>query len=176
MDVVSYKIHVRLGQDEFNGEGPVETVKAAYDQFLVVLANRLKEPLRNGNGHPPEPPTGEREPTVGKIDDALSQIFKLDGSGIVSLNGLPTGQNRDADAALLVMLGFNKLRSINDVPVTKLIKGLTQSGITVERFDRIIGPYVGSFVIKGGQRIGAHYRLNNLGLQKAEEIAKMLFS
>lgn len=170
-----YKIHARIGEHEFDGEGPVENVKHDYGQFLEIIANRgykdapRTEHMRMGNG-----PDAKDETEVEQ--EILAQIFKSDDArGIVSLRSQPPGENghRAADAALLLIFGYNKLQSMIEVPVTKLLEGLRESGLSVERFDRTIGIHSGLY-LKGGQKIGARYRLTNPGTLKAAQMVRTM--
>jgi hypothetical protein len=79
--------------------------------------------------------------------------------------------NRAADTAILALYGFRTLLEMGEVPVTKLTASLRESGIPVERLDRIMGVYANLF-LKGGARVGARFRLNNQGMQKALELLR----
>jgi len=173
----AYKLHTRIGQHEFLGEGPVEVVKADYQQFLIFIENRNNEPQRSSE----RPEVGEASGSGTNADEnvdlqLLTQIFKSDETtGVVSLRALPPGENgnRAADAALLLMFGYSKLQSASEVPVTKLLEGLRESGLAVERFDRTISVHNGLY-LKGGQKIGARYRLNNPGQRKAAQMVRTM--
>ena len=104
-------------------------------------------------------------------------MFKADQEhGWVSLKVLPPAEssNRAADAAVILMYGFHKVLGQSEAPVTKLIGGLRESGISIDRFDRIIAAH-SSLILKGGQKIGAKYRLNNQGLIQAAAMIRQFF-
>jgi len=166
----NYKIKIRLGDAEFEAEGPEDTVKSAYELFLKNLSPRPAKPL--------EPATHRDLPHKGPgLDSAtLNRLFVVDGEAL-SLKHLPPAgsSTRSADAAILMLYGFHKLLKLDNVPVTKLNEGLRKSGVSLERLDRIMGVHSGLFM-KGGTRIGGRYSLNNQGLAQAEDWIKAWFS
>jgi hypothetical protein len=165
MDTPSiYKLHIRIGQSEFNAEGPEALVKDAYEMFLQAAKALPAQAQTTKQSESQSEPTSE---------GLLQRIYQADSKrGIVSLIHLPTeSANRSSDAAMLILYGYKKLLNIEDVPVTKLMAGLRQSGIHVSRLDGIMSVYSQS-VLKGGSRIGGRYRLNNQGLAQAEGLLK----
>jgi len=169
----TYKIRARLEGAEFEAEGPTGQVKADYEKFLNAVSQSSKAERKEAR----EVPQTEHNGDIEELDiSSLSQIFKQD-EGIVSLKFLPSGDGaeRAADAALLLIYGYQVLQKLPDVMVTKLTKGLKDSGISFERFDRVIDSRK-ELVQKGGQRIGARYKLNNRGMREAVKLAKKLLS
>lgn len=164
----NYKLHVKLGSSEFDGEGPEGAVKDAYQQFLQALSSV-----------PPPTPTPILKPVPfgdlnmyqkpsGVADELLNRAFLKEGE-IVSLRHMPPADrpNRNADAAILILYGYKKLLGQDDVLVTKLNEALRRSGITMERVDRFITANM-QLYRKGGQKSGGRYALNNLGESQAE--------
>ncbi len=93
----------------------------------------------------------------------------------VSLKVRPEGAHRQADAALLVLLGHRELRGEEEVAVTRLTEALRQSGCPVARLDRVLAGYLKErLVLKAGQGKGGRYRLTNQGVKRAEELAAQL--
>jgi hypothetical protein len=164
-----YKLHVKLGSSEFNGEGPEVAVKEAYQQFLQAFNAYKGFNEAQADKIPPQKPAG-----VG--DDLLQRAFLKEGD-IVSLRHMPPADrpNRNADAAILILYGYKKLLSQDDVLVTKLNESLRRSGITMERVDRFITVNQ-SLYRKGGQRSGGRYALNNQGELQAEQWLKEWFN
>lgn len=156
----SYKLNVKLGPAEFSAEGPEETVKQAFQQFLEAASGQVSGSIRE--------PAGTDDQRRGSSQALLERAFSRDGD-IVSLRHLPPqdNPNRIADAAILLMYGFRAILKVEDVPVTKLNRALKRSGLTVNRLDRFVGPRSGLFM-KGGTRSGGRYTLNNLGLTQSE--------
>jgi hypothetical protein len=176
---VPHKIHVKLGQNEFEAEGLEETVK---DQFAMFL-----EAIKTVAHSPPPPPVqparpedhqnnggnGSRVTTICR--DVLNQVFLLDADGQVSLRVLPQSQTRDADGLLLLLFGHRVLANQTDVLSGRLIAAAETSGLTVDRVDRILSPYM-DLVTKGGVKSGSRWGLRNTGVTRAEEIIHTMVS
>lgn len=167
----NYKLHIKIGNAEFSAEGPEPSVKEAFDRFLQAISSPEAKILsENAGGH-------ENSSGPGQLDHGLlEKVFSRDGE-IVSLRLLPPAEsaNRSADAAILVLYGFNGLLNLQEVPVTKLNEGLRQSGISVDRLDRFIGVHNQLFR-KGGTRSGGRYTLTNKGVLQAENWIKAWFN
>jgi len=175
----SYKLHVKLGVNEFNAEGPEQQVRDDYERFLSALAT---VPTQRSVTATPETGAinlaGSAAVTVraaGTLDagpiarDRIEQVYASDRDrGIVSLRLLPSeSTNREADAAILILYGFRVLLGQRDVLMTRLNESLRQSGLTIDRLDRFMGIY-NNLVMRGGSRSGGRYTLNNVGVQTAE--------
>ena len=160
----AYKLHVKLGDSEFTGEGPQDTVKSDYAAFLE--AYKLSQ--RSTPKVPANTPTDFAKPS-GVAEGLLQKAF-VRKEDIVSLRHLPPSDNstKAADAAILLLYGFKKLAAVEDVPVTKLNEGLRDSGLSIDRIDRFIGIHNQLFR-KGGQRSGGRYSLTNPGEAQAEK-------
>jgi hypothetical protein len=167
------KLKVRIGGDEFDGEGPEETVNRQYQDFLKARTVAVppeppkQPPIVNPADNKPETPASGEQSNVAKItrvDDRL-----------VTLTAMPQGDNREVDAALLLLLGHRVLRSSDLVSADQLLGGLKQSGLGLDRADRVMGKAEAEGLItRSGVRRGVKYRLTNPGLQKAETLAKDL--
>ncbi len=171
----NYKIQTKIGSAEFSAEGAEESVRADYDRFLRVLEARpAASDFRQANGS-----SEQGAESAGDLDQSLLQaVFKTDQEhGWVSLKVLPPADssNRAADAAVILMYGFHKVLDQSEAPVTKLLGGLRESGISIDRFDRVIAAHSG-LILKGGQKIGAKYRLNNQGMIQAATMIRQFFN
>jgi hypothetical protein len=175
----SVKIQVKLGDSEFNADGPETIVKAAFEQFLLALAKvpaapavNLKPPAMDSNGVPPKDELPAREPD----QELLDRVFQKDDD-IVSLRVLPqrSNPNWQADAVILLIYGFHRLANASEVLVTKLNQGLRKSGINLTRVDGIVEVH-SSLYMKGGVRSGGRYTLNNQGKATAERWLKEQFN
>jgi len=166
-----YKLHVKLPDAEFNGEGLEATVRADYAAFLEAYKfTRTPSPqLQSPALTQPDKPSG--------VAEVLLQKAFLRKDDVVSLRHLPPTDNstKAADAAILLLYGFKKLAALEDVPVTKLNEGLRDSGLTLDRIDRFIGIH-GQLFRKGGQRSGGRYSLTNPGEAQAEKWLKEWYS
>ena len=174
-DPTNYKLQVKIGQAEFNAEGPEKTVKEAFDQFLKATSALPTQAPSNQSSGKPHDQQNNGEST--KIEATLLQrIFAIDAKrNTISLRLLPPdGTNRASDAAILILYGCLVLLGLLEVPVTRLIAGLRQSGIQATRLDGIMATY-SHLVIKGGARIGGRYTLNNQGVTQAEHFISQFF-
>lgn len=159
-----YKLHIRLGEAQFDGEGPQESIRADYAAFLDAYK------VFQGTVPQVAPPAPAQHPKPAPLAEGLLQKAFVQKEDIVSLRHLPPSDNstRAADAAILLLYGFKKLAAVEDVPVTKLNEGLRDSGLTIDRIDRFIGVHSQLFR-KGGQRSGGRYSLTNPGEAQAEK-------
>ena len=173
MPDIPYKIQVKIGPSEFSAEGSEEKVTKAYDAFLkaiVQVGAFGAAPPRHSAYMTPATDTTQT-PLVLAVDAArMDKVFKREGE-IVSLRHLPTTATRIADAAILLIYGYMKLCSLDEVPIIRLNEGLRESGLNFDRLDRHIGVHQALFR-KGGQKSGARYTLNNQGMKQAEEWLK----
>jgi hypothetical protein len=165
---IPYKLHVKLGSSEFNGEGPENTVKEAYQQFLAAF-NAYK-------GFNETQVENTVEKAAGVDDKVLERAYICDGEKL-SLRHLPPADrpNKPADAAILILYGFKKLLHQDDVLVTKLNESLRTSGIGTGRLDRFMGVH-NNLYRKGGTRSGGRYSLNNQGDLQAESWLREWFN
>jgi hypothetical protein len=109
-------------------------------------------------------------------DTLLPRIFDLREDGAVTLKVLPpTGPDTNADAMLLLLYGYRRLKNEDYVLATQLFRAAAQSGIPLRR---PVNEYMRNsrFVIRGGQRKGSHYSLSSQGLAMAKEITARIFA
>jgi hypothetical protein len=186
-----YKLKVRIGQHEFEAEGPSEIVQKDYESFLLRVesddktsTNSASEVAKNGDleGIPAKELTARALAGEFNLDGALdaqaeaqrlAKIIRREGD-YLSLSAFPQGDAREGEAALLLLLGHKIFLGANEVTAVSLSQELKQSGLAIDRLDRVMNPYSeegGSMILKTGQRRGARYRLTNLGMNKAREIA-----
>lgn len=166
------KIKIRVGEHEFEAEGPVETVQAqlaAFKELIGSVPNKnVVKPLAE-SAHSEQNQESEGSSTHVPIEKILHASGR-----VVSLTALPASAE---DAALLIMLGHKDMR--NNVAVTgqEIGDGLAQSGKPVLRVDRIMDkPIENAYVLKSGIKRSTRYRLTNAGLQRALSIAKDLIA
>lgn len=171
----SYKLHIKVGTHEFQGEGPEEAVKKNFDDWKSMIASM---------GQSTSTSTSVAKPTDGTLSQIaleggqLTRLFLLDEKkGLATLRLLPRGDDRDADAVLLILHGFQRLRDQVEVPVTQLKPALKQSGCNIDRVDAVVAKYLrDGFLNKGGSGKGGRYSLTNSGTQKAVSLAQALLS
>jgi hypothetical protein len=168
-----YKLYIKVGPHEFNGEGPEEAVKKSFEDWKSLITStpavEITKPV------PSQSPGGNGSITL-RDGDLLAKLFLLDEKrGLVTLRILPRGDEREADAALLVLLGFRLMKEQDEVLVTQLKPALKQSGCNVDRVDAVVAKYQREGLInKGGSGKGGKYSLTNSGAEKAAAIAQGL--
>ena len=166
----AYKLKVRIGQHEFEAEGPQEIVEKQFAAFSQLITQTKSEPVQVDQREDQEGP----ESAIRQPNGSLARIFHAEGKNL-SLSALPPGNKREGDAALLILLGHKVLRSSDLVTGEGLLAGLKQSGYAVDRADRVVALAIAKgLIMKFGQRRGVKYRLTNSGLAKAESLAEEL--
>lgn len=173
----SHKIRVKVGSAEFEAEGSEETVNAQYEKFLAMLGQM------KGNGAEPhiDPstevlPDSNNSPRQQITGEFLSRAFAVDKGGTVSLLALPPkGENQEADALILILYGFRRVREQNVVMVDQLIEAARQSGVeTAGRVARVLDPR-SDLITRSGIKRGTRYGLNNRGAMHAENLLIQMF-
>jgi hypothetical protein len=166
------RVRVKYGNVEFEAEG--ERADAQYTEFMALLrtlpspsvdpapaptkaAASQPDPARNGNGS-----------EIPVTQDVLSRVFQV-RDGIVSLLARPKGDKMEADALLMLLYGFNALANTPAVTGVTLMEACRQSGVQLDRIDRVMGTQSG-YVNAGGAKRGRRYSLNNPGMKRAEAL------
>lgn len=166
MDI--YKLKIKIGEHEFEAEGPTEIVQAQFEAFRGLVANM---PQRQEATTPPAP-----TPAVNPIKTnelMLDRIMRLDGR-VVSLTARAGSLE---DEILLVLLGQKNLRDNEAVTGAEIMDGLKRTGHVVGRIDYKLDKLsAGSSasVITIGMGRARRYRLTNQGFAKAQELAMAL--
>jgi hypothetical protein len=170
-----HRIKIKLGDAEFEAEGSEQSVQAQYLQFLEALKSVApSKPPPALAAAPRGRIEGQQPADKVHIDEIAANIFELRQDGVVALKVLPKGNDREGDALLLILLGYRRLKNEEAVLATHLLKAAQISGIDVYRPANALVVH-DNFIIRGGQRKGSTYRLNNQGVRKAEEIATRIF-
>ena len=163
------KIRVKIGDHEFEAEGPPDMVQAQFDAFrsLLSIAPQKSEPA------PPSIPVENRENIGSSAHVRLDRIMRVQGR-VVSLTAIP---DKEEDVALLILLGNKDMRANESVTGAEVGDGLAQSGRPVTRTDRVMDKLITeNYVLKSGFRRATRYRLSNTGHQKALSIARELLA
>ncbi|HEY1507255.1 MAG TPA: hypothetical protein VGF92_23335 [Stellaceae bacterium] len=174
------RIKIKINGAEFEAEGTPEDVKAQYEAFVELM-----KAAPSPSAPPQPPPKAATPPDSGNgaseqsaprsvAADFLNRIYDYRKDGTVTLKVLPKGQNRDADALLLLLYGYKQYKDADNVFGAQLMKAAKLSGIQVERIDRALAPH-SSYLIRGGRKRSANYTLNNQGITAAEAITKTIF-
>jgi len=170
----TYKLKVKVGESEFEAEGPEEAVKAQFEAFKQMLesgAVKVTAPHERRGEHPP------KNHEVG--NEALLKLYKIEernGRKDVTLRFTPQGGERRVSTALLLLLhGHRELADVENVPVTTLSDAMEQSGVPVARLDRAAAPLLREgLALRGGRSKGTWYRLTNQGTARAQDDARTL--
>jgi len=180
----SHKLRIKVGEHEFEAEGSPQEVTEQFQAWKELITSL--PPSTNGAqrsdsaGQKPAVilPKGVTEVRTRDGFAAPWDIFEGDDKRkLVTLKIHPTGEDRDADALLLILFGFKKAHGLDEVPVTKLIEAIQVSGIRPGRIDRALAkPLEAGLVLKAGRAKGSKYRLTNTGYSHAEELARTLFA
>jgi hypothetical protein len=165
-----YRLKTRLPNGaEFEAEGTEAVVQALFDKFLEASRGASPAPVKPIRIADEE--SGDNRAIVEEpqISPFLNRIVTKDKASEISLTALPKTQNRDADALLILLYGFQEILGRHAVTGVALKKAAKQSGIQLLRVDRLLGPY-GDLVNVAGFKKGRRYGLNNQGVRKAQQI------
>jgi len=166
------RIKIKIGDHEFDAEGPAEIVQAQFEAFRSIVSTLQREPIKSQVTLDQQTPIKPLD-TNGSPHVPLENILHVAGR-VVSLTALPASPS---DAALLIMLGHKDLRNNVSVTGQEIGDGLAQSGRPVPRVDRVMDKAMeDAYVLKTGIKRGTRYRLTNQGLTKALSIAKDLIA
>jgi hypothetical protein len=169
-----HRIRVKYGEAEFDAEGAEDTVKSQYKEFMEFLASAPKLIATAARDQEEDDDEGDGAVVSKRQSDLLKRAFRTEGND-VSLRVLPPGNgdgNRDADALVVLLYGFLRLNSQQEVSAMALMAAARQSGLQRERLDRVVPA---DFVNRGGHRKGVRYSLNNRGIARAEELLERMF-
>jgi hypothetical protein len=164
----SYRIKVKIGDNEFEAEGSPEIVKAQFDAFRDLISSL---PSRNDT---PTAPTVQQPALIQQVAQDQEQpnferMFKVQGR-VVSLTALPVSV---VDAVLLTLFGQRTFRNNDSITGAEIKDGLVQSGYRLDRVDRLVDKLTADgLVIKIGTGKASRYRLTNQGLARAIGLAK----
>ena len=167
----AYRLKIRIGEHEFEAEGPQEAVERQFEAFKELIAS-VPRKASNQNTQDKVVPGGVKNgnPPAKQFDN----IFKVDGR-VVSLTAPPKDEK---EGALVILIG-QKIYRNNDTPTgSEIADGLRHSGYSIPgRVDRTLESFVSEgLLIKMGNRKGTRYRLTNTGLPRAEAIAREIQS
>jgi hypothetical protein len=148
----STRIKVKIGEHEFEAEGPTEVVQSQFETFKQLIAN------------PPQQINSSTKPPAKQEQNEIRNVSQVNGR-VVSLTVKP---DSEATAAMLIMLGQKIFRENDTVTASEIKDGLEQSGYRLTRVDRTMQPLCDDGdVIRIGARKGTRYRFTNQGAAKA---------
>jgi hypothetical protein len=183
-----FRLRMKIGAHEFEAEGEQDSVERQFQLWRELISS-----IPTTSASPPPTPAAAAVHTASASDGArvgdsaavavtvgpdttgYDKIFQRGGK-VVSLTVLPNGENRAADAALLILLGQRHYNQTDRVTGSLLVDGLQQSGYPVGRADRVLDRYTPDLVLRDGTRRSTRWRLNNQGLNRARELARDLIA
>lgn len=177
MESDTQKIRIKIGEAEFEAEGPSELVQSQFTAFLdaVSKAPAEKSPSAGASSDPNsglKPPANPGDPPPSISSEEMNCVFHDNGE-FVSLSATPVGDGRQADSLLILLYGFAKLKNEPKVTGVMLMKAMRQSGVTIDRVDRVIESKQ-EYILMGGSKRGKRYSLNNRGYQYVEGLIRDL--
>lgn len=173
----THRIKVKIGDAEFEAEGPTEIVQGQFDSFLAAIASIPKQAPAPANPAPATPAipgqsvNGVTPPPQAVGSEILARVFRE--GDYLSLAALPTGDNIEGSAMLALLYGYLKLKNENAVTGTMLNKSAKISGVNIDRVDRVMGT-IKDLVLMAGVKKARRYQLNNRGLSRAEEVINQI--
>ncbi|MGB7217243.1 MAG: hypothetical protein WBD07_00405 [Vicinamibacterales bacterium] len=162
------KLKMKIGDHEFEAEGPPEVVQAQFGAFRELVEALLKAPAYVPQ--PPMPPESFAGVTIqpAKNELMLDKIMRTEGR-VVSLTARGAALE---DEIMLVLLGQRKLRSNDSVSGSEIMDGLRLTGRQVTRIDYQLDKMTDAGdVITVGNGRARRYRLTNQGFAKSQELA-----
>jgi hypothetical protein len=168
-----YRLKLSVGGNEFEASGSAEQVQHLFEEW-----KRLLEKFGGNSAVRTEyaPPSQKAAAQLGQA--AVDRFFEFDEKRkLVQLRVIPRGDRVEADALLLAVYGYRRVRGQDEVAVTTLKSSLQASGVAPDRIDRAAQKYVGDqLLLKRGRGKGGLYSLSNRGVARAEEIISSLIS
>jgi len=167
------KIRVKLNGHEFLASGNGHEVTQQFQKFLDLIAELHKRESGRGKSTASNKPISERNhlSQISPTRASLQQIFNNDHRSSALIYRLPPPNAENlADVTLMLLLGYQELRQMHEVPATVLNQALVRSSLKISRLDRVLKPYIRErLVVKRGRGKGGYYRLTDLGIRKASE-------
>jgi hypothetical protein len=160
--MAEYRLKIKIGDHEFEAEGPVEAVKAQFDAFKELISLVPEHKTEN---------TTSEQPAEAPLQNALpvDKIFRVENR-VISVTVPPSS---DTDAVLLILYGQRHYRNNPSPTGSEIMDGMMESGYRTSRIDRILAilSNEGAVIITGAHR-GKRYRLTNLGVTRTEGIIR----
>jgi hypothetical protein len=172
--MTDYRLKIKIGEHEFEAEGPADIVQAQFDIFKELVS---RAPIKAT----PEKPEQKIPDTGGQANGNGTNTNQLDLEKIMRADGrvvsLTVRAGSGTDAVLLLLLGQRQFRSNDSVTGSELAAGLRESGHGALRGDYLTDRLArDGAVITIGEHRGRKYRLTNTGVARAQEIARNLIA
>jgi hypothetical protein len=162
----AYKLKIKVGEHEFEAEGPPESVERQFQMWKELIATASQQKYTTIAGTKAQE-TSATSPEMASLP--LERIMRAEGR-VISLTAPP---ELAPEAVLLLLLGQRQLRSNESVTGSEMMDGLQLSGFRMARVDRLLDNLAtDGLVIRSGAHRGTRYRLSNTGLARAQAIAR----
>lgn len=168
--MAEYRLKIKVGEHEFEAEGPEETVQAQFTAFTELISRLPSKAEKPKQADTPADNTENQNGNSAQRPELdLDRIMSVDGREV----SLTVRANSAIDAVLLLLLGQRQLLNNDSVGGTEIAAGLRQSGQGTVRADRITDRLAaeGAVITVGAHR-SRRYRLTNVGMARAQEIAR----
>ncbi len=167
----SLKLHVEVGANKFDGEGPADIIKVLYEEFLAKVG---QEPVAPAVPVSQAQPIFKDNPPPGAMVELYKKVF-VERDGAISLQVLPRTDDATGDALLLLLHGYQRQKPAEyPVSAVRLMQVARLSGLNIDRLDRAMAT-VEALTMKAGFKRSTRYSLNNRGEARTMEIMKDLF-
>jgi hypothetical protein len=181
------KLRMKIGAHEFEAEGEPDIVNQKFEEFKKLIADY---DATKQNHTPPDSRTTEIPPlnlppatlpTGIAIAERLSKVVKVEAKKPLVLSALPQGQNREGDAALVLLLAYKVFRQQELVGGSALLVGMQASGYPLARVDRplmqrLVEATPSPLVLRSGKKRGVTYRLTTPGETRAREVVEEILA
>src|SRR5688572_30180565 len=102
------KLHVEVGNNKFDGEGPAELVKELYQAFLGKIGQQPAAApaaaILSANNQ-----KGGEPLNVTELDPVMKRLF-VERDGMISLQARPQTDDADGDSLVLLIYGYQALK------------------------------------------------------------------
>ena len=170
-----HKLRIKIGQHEFEAEGDADIVKQQLEEFKAIISeHRTPEQKLPDNDIPPLVPSQQPPLGIGTAE-LLSKVIRMEEKKPLTLSVLPRGDQRESDAALVLLLAYSRARRQQEVGGAALLEGLKVSGYSLDRVDRIMDRMIETaepLVLRTGVRRGVKYRLTTRGVTRAQVVVE----
>ena len=161
------RLKLKLGDLEFEAEGPPPAVQAQFLAFKELVRPPAAEPC--AIDEPTEQEIRESPVALALLPVDVTALMRLEGR-IVSLATAPASVD---EGILLTLLGQKLLRNNEQVMGGEIIEGIRRSGRYVHRVDYRTQKLVhAGDVVAIGHRRATRYRLTKRGLARAEALVR----
>jgi hypothetical protein len=156
------RIKIKLGENEFEAEGPPNEVKTQVATFERLLGRPIETPLAAPS---------EEHAASEECAPSIKDVARAHGK-VVSLS---VDCQSSSQAVLAMLLGHKELRAARWVSGSEIMAGLRASGHQIVRADSILKRHAtsGHVVIQGKHRL-KRYGLTTDGIERAQTIAQSL--